>query len=80
MIWEPYPGVGTTLPRRKASAVPYLPPQMREHLQMFASFWLARQDYTLGQVGSALWTAIDMGFHDKQIDWRNDVNRKTKHR
>jgi hypothetical protein len=37
-----------------AGTAPYLQPQMREDLQEFAQFRLARRDYTLGQVWSVL--------------------------
>lgn len=32
----------------------------------FSQWWLGRRDYTLGQVGYALWDAVDLGV----IDWR----------
>jgi hypothetical protein len=70
----------TAFLKELAGTAPYLQPQMREDLQEFAHFWLARRDYTLGQVWSALWTAIDMGFHDSQIDWRRTPDRPTKWR
>jgi hypothetical protein len=50
----------------------YLAEPMREDLLMFATWWLKRQHYTLGQVRDALWTALDMGFVNGPIDWRQD--------
>jgi aminoglycoside phosphotransferase (APT) family kinase protein len=48
----------------------YLSVNKRRDLASFAEWWLDRRDYTIGQVRNALWTAIDMGFNDKLIDWR----------
>lgn len=50
----------------------YLSTTHREEITQFATWWLDRRDYTICQVRSALWTAIDMGFNDRVIDWRRE--------
>jgi hypothetical protein len=47
----------------------------RDDVAAFASWWLDRRDYTLGQVRDALWTAIDMGFNNTSIDWRQKFSQ-----
>jgi hypothetical protein len=48
----------------------YVTEPLRKDLSTFATWWLEREHYTLGQVRDALWTAIDMGFENSLIDWR----------
>jgi hypothetical protein len=52
----------------------YLSVEHRTDVTDFAMWWLERSDYTIGQVRSALWTAIDMGFNEKCIDWRKEFS------
>lgn len=45
----------------------FLTPKAKEVILDFSQWWLGRRDYTLGQVGYALWDAVDAG---GAIDWR----------
>lgn len=55
------------------SSASYLTDYKRAELLDFATWWLRRERFTLGQVRDSLWTAVDMGFNNDLIDWRRNA-------
>lgn len=58
-----------------AESAAYLSSQQKDEVGVFCNWWLGRSDYTVGDIRWALWTAIDMGFANSLIDWRQEAIR-----
>lgn len=58
-----------------AEPAAYLSSQQKDEVGVFCDWWFGRRDYTVGDIWSALWTAIDMGFANSLIDWRQEAIR-----